>query len=149
MIFRQLNAEDKITWLPLWQEYHLSYCKLKPEITEHLWQQILQADSKLLGFGAFSGENQLLGFAICVIHPNTRFLTDACYLEDLFVSPQYQGQGVATFLIKQIYRFAEQKNYNRVYWISRADNSKALSLYQKLAFQTDFIQFRVDLPLEE
>ena len=45
-------------------------------------------------------------------------------------------------LIKYVYQFAEDKNCNRVYWVTQEGNVSARRLYDHIAKKTDFVQYR-------
>ncbi len=84
----------------------------------------------------------MVGFVHIVIHPNTWNLTECCYLEDLFVLAEYRNQGIGKELIEYIYRYAQEKGYNRVYWVTDKNNHQAQQLYNKLANDSGIIQYR-------
>jgi GNAT superfamily N-acetyltransferase len=49
-----------------------------------------------------SGDDTVVGFAICILHEGTWVTTPICYLEDLFVDPAFRGQGIARTMIKSL-----------------------------------------------
>lgn len=146
MQIHSLTAADKHAWLPLWQNYLNFYqTKLPQATTDATWQRMAEDDSPIFGFGAWldiDNKATLVGFVHCVLHPNTWNTTDCCYLEDLFVSEAARGNGVARALINQVYDFAKQKNCNRVYWVTQENNHTARRLYDTVATQSDFVQYR-------
>ena len=52
----------------------------------------------------------------------------------LFVSPEYQGKGVATQLIGQAVLYARAKQHDVVWLGTAADNARAIALYRKSGF---------------
>lgn len=144
---KSLTESDYSDWHKYWQAY-LSFYKaaLTGEVTEATWSKILDHDVPIYGFGAFKG-TKLVGITHVVLHPNTWNTTDCCYLEDLYVDSAARGLGIGRMLIEQVYQFAEAHNCNRVYWVTNADNRTARYLYDKLAQQTDVVQYRKNLPL--
>ena len=144
---KSLTESDYSDWHKYWQAY-LSFYKtaLTAEVTEATWSKILDHDVPIYGFGAFKGI-KLVGITHVVLHPNTWNTTDCCYLEDLYVDSAARGLGIGRMLIEQVYQFAEAHNCNRVYWVTNADNRTARYLYDKLAQQTDVVQYRKNLPL--
>ena len=52
----------------------------------------------------------------------------------LFVSPEYQGKGVATRLISQALSYARAKQHDVVWLGTSADNARAIALYRKSGF---------------
>ena len=147
MNIRFLQAEDAVAWQQLWSAYLDFYQASVPDaVSRHTWQRLLDTDSPIHGFGAFADNGRLLGFAHCVMHPNTWNSSDCCYLEDLFTDASARRQGVARALVQAVYAEARRRQCNRVYWCTQAGNTGAQALYRQLAQQTDMIQFRHNLP---
>ena len=144
---KPLTEGDYCDWYKYWQAY-LSFYKtsLTEEVTQATWAKILDSNVPIYGFGAFDRTN-LVGIAHVVLHPNTWNTTDCCYLEDLYVDGAARGLGIGRALIEKVYQFAEVHNCNRVYWVTDTDNENARYLYDKLARETDVVQYRKDLPL--
>jgi GNAT superfamily N-acetyltransferase len=84
----------------------------------------------------------LIGFVHCVFHRGTWAINDFCYLEDLFVAPSARGQGVGRALIEAVYARADAKKCARVYWLTHESNATARKLYDQLAENRGFIQYR-------
>ena len=143
---RSVAPEDYSTWHSLWQEY-LAFCEceLAADITAHLWQQFFHANKTMYAFVAENTQGQLCGLVHCVLHPNTWSKLPCCYLEDLYVSPDSRGVGIARSLIQHVQTFAQAVPCNRLYWVSMRDNQNANQLYNQLAQCTDFIQYRMPL----
>jgi len=132
-------------WLVLWQDYLSFYeTSLPLSVIEATWRNILDDNVAIYGFGAWE-RDVLVGFTHVVLHPNTWNTTDCCYLEDLYVSENVRGQGVGRALIEQVYAFANEKDCNRVYWVTQEDNTSARKLYDDIASLTDMVQYRKNL----
>ena len=129
----------------LWQNYLSFYqASLLLEVTNATWQNIVDSDTAIYGFGAWRG-SELVGFTHVVLHPNTWNITQCCYLEDLYVNDSMRGQGIGRRLIEYVYAFADKQKCNRVYWHTQEDNAQARVLYDKVATKTDMVQYRKDL----
>ena len=140
-----LSEIDYDRWLDLWQQYLTFYETTLPlSIIEATWRNILDGSVPIYGFGAWL-EDTLVGFTHVVLHPNTWDTTECCYLEDLYVDESVRGQGVGRALIEHVYGFANQKNCNRVYWVTQESNSSARLLYDSMATKTDMVQYRKNL----
>lgn len=136
-----LISENELEWRTLWQSYLDFYqVNLDEHISQNTWQKVSHSEN-IKGFGAFV-ENKLVGFVHIVVHPNTWNITDCCYLEDLFVLPQYRQLGIGKGLIEYVYQYAQKKGYNRVYWVTDKNNHQAQRLYNKLASDSGMIQYR-------
>ncbi len=138
---RRLVAADEAAWRPLWQGYLEFYESHVDEATTAATFRRLVGDRQFFAFVA-EGGGSLIGFVHCVIHPATWSICDYCYLEDLFVSPAGRGEGVGRSLIEAVYAEAARRNLDRVYWLTHESNVSARGLYDKLASNDGFVQYR-------
>ncbi|WP_201547761.1 GNAT family N-acetyltransferase [Psychrobacter sp. Pi2-1] len=140
-----LAHKDYASWLNLWQNYLRFYeTSLPMSIIDATWHNLLNNDIPIYGFGAWK-DDILVGFTHVVLHPNTWNTTDCCYLEDLYASENMRGQGVGRALIEAVYAFANEKNCNRVYWVTQENNTSARKLYDNIASLTNMVQYRKNL----
>ncbi len=140
---RPAQPSDRASWEPLWNGYMAFYKKkVREEQTELTWQRMLGANADMFCLIAADDEDNAVGIAQCVVHPSTWTELPYCYLEDLFVSPALRGGGIARKLIEAIYARAEAENWAKVYWVTEQDNHVAQALYDKLATNEHFIQYR-------
>ena len=91
---------------------------------ERTLEQTTTAIKNSLPFGVYKGENQI-GFARVV----TDYATFA-YLGDVFILPEYQGEGLGKFLMKSILDHPDLQNFRR--WILATKD--AHRLYEKFEF---------------
>ena len=143
---RPLNHSDFPAWRPIWQQYLDFYqTELDEATTLHTWERLLQPElSQMLGLGVFV-DGQLAGFTHLVFHANTWSAEPCCYLEDLCVDAQVRGQGLGRALILAAKEVAMAQQCCRLYWVTARDNHTAQVLYDKVAEQTEFIQYRIGL----
>lgn len=142
---RALAQDSYDSWLKLWQDYLAFYkTTLSVDITKSTWQKLHNNDVSIYGFGAWI-DDKLVGIAHVVLHPNTWDDTDCCYLEDLYVDAEVRGKGVGRALLEKVYNFANNKNCNRVYWVTQEDNITARILYDTVANKTNMVQYRKNL----
>src|SRR5262245_10541737 len=83
-----------------------------------------------------------VGFSICVSHEGTWTVLPICYLEDLFVNPQFRLAGIGRRLMQDVVDRARENQWSRVYWHTRAGNP-ARCLYDKFAQVDDFVRYRL------
>ncbi|HVK81374.1 MAG TPA: GNAT family N-acetyltransferase, partial [Verrucomicrobiae bacterium] len=62
--------------------------------------------------------------------------------EDLFVSADARGAGVGRALIEAVYARADANDWGRVYWLTQDTNTTARKLYDQVAKNSGFIQYR-------
>jgi ribosomal protein S18 acetylase RimI-like enzyme len=83
-----------------------------------------------------------MGIAHYLFHRSTWAPHRYCYLEDLFVADAARGKGLGRALIEAVYARAEAANASRVYWLTQSSNTQARALYDKVADNLGFIQYR-------
>jgi ribosomal protein S18 acetylase RimI-like enzyme len=77
-----------------------------------------------------------------LFHPVTWAAGPRCYLEDLFTAAEARGRGVGKALIEAVYKAADERGADQVYWLTRETNATARRLYDQVARATDFIKYR-------
>ncbi|MBX9745360.1 MAG: GNAT family N-acetyltransferase [Hyphomonadaceae bacterium] len=142
MIIRDLRAEDRPQWDNLWRGYLDFYeSDVAPEVSDITFSRFLDPAEPMFALVA-EDNGDLLGFVHCVLHRGTWSVEDFCYLEDLFTAPAARKLGVGRALIEAVYARADELNCSRVYWLTHETNAAGRSLYDKVARNLGFIQYR-------
>lgn len=144
---RPAIAVDRKQWDPLWQGYLQFYeSTLSAEVTDTLWQRILDPAEPIEARMAVAENGELLGFTHFFPHPHTWYTAPVCYLNDLFVSPVIRGGGIGLALIAAVVEVAKQEGWAEVYWHTQQHNSVARGLYDKMTGGTDgFVNYSIRL----
>ena len=142
-VIAALDAGDRASWEVLARGYKAFYrTPTTAEEYERTWNRLLQRDG-VLGFGA-KVDGKLLGIAHYLFH-TTIWAPAACYLQDLFVSPEARGRGIARALIEAVAEHARAEHAARYYWLTQEDNAVARALYDKVARFNGFIRYEFPL----
>ena len=142
MIIRDPLQEDEAAWKRLWSGYNAFYeTRVDDAVTQRTWQRILDPSSAIFARLA-AHNNNVLGFSMSVLHEGTWTIEPVCYLEDLFVDPQWRGKGVGRLLIQDLVYRARARHWSRLYWHTRAGNP-ARRLYDDFAKADDFVRYRL------
>jgi len=140
---RPLQPTDRARWDELWAGYLEFYRhELPQQITEATWQRLIDPGQQPYGFVALDANDRIVGLVHYHFHLSTWSLQGYCYLEDLFVDPAVRGLGAGRALIEAVYRAADDRGVTRVYWHTENDNTRAQSLYNKVATLAPFVQYR-------
>ncbi len=141
---RRLQADDKVRWLALFKGYIAFYqANVADDVVELTWQRLMSGEADChIGLVAVEGAGPAIGIAHVLLHRSTWSPTWYCYLEDLFVDPAVRGRGAGRALIEATYREADQRGATRTYWATQEFNTRARTLYDRLATKSPFVQYR-------
>lgn len=129
-------------WLPLWRGYQAFYgVDIPAEVTATTWRRFHDPAEPMHALGGFV-DGRLVGIVHYLFHRSCWTTEDYCYLQDLFTGEAARGRGVGRALIEAVYRRAAEAGASRVYWLTQADNAVARALYDKLADDSGFVQYR-------
>ena len=90
-------------------------------------------------------QQSMIGFTHFLYHRSAWSIANNCYLQDLYVLPEYRNLGIARQLIEAVYAEAEKCECAKVYWLTQETNQTARHLYDKIAENSGFIQYRKNL----
>ena len=140
---RPLSVSDRPAWDRLWAGYLAFYeSALDPAVSETTWARLLDPAFTVFGLVAVDDAGAPIGLTHYVLHPATWAVSPYCYLEDLFVDPQARAGGVGRALIEAVYAAADAACASRVYWLTHETNAAARVLYDRVAKNSGFIQYR-------
>ena len=91
-------------------------------------------------------EGKVVGYALYYYSFSANQGYPILYLEDLYVRPEYRGNGIGSQLLKQLAKYAIQKKCCRLEWHVFRWNNSAISFYQKMGgvLRNDLIQVRLE-----
>lgn len=131
-------------WLALWNQYLDFYgAEIAEEVTAHTWRRMVGSEN-IIALAAVCA-NELVGFAIAILHDATWSIGQTAYLEDLFVRPGERGRGTGRKLIDEVIAQARLQGCASVYWHTQATNARARRLYDSFVMADDFVRYRLPL----
>ena len=74
-------------------------------------------------------EGKVVGIAIWFLNYSTWLGKHGIYLEDLYVQPEFRGQGFGLALLKELARICVERGYPRFQWWVLDWNSPAIEFY--------------------
>ena len=142
VVIRPISENEREAWNPLWAGYLAFYKTTLPqEISDLAWDRFHDPEEPIFALGGYIN-GELMGIAHYLFHRSTWAPHRYCYLEDLFVAEAARGQGLGRALIEAIYERAHAANASRVYWLTQSSNTQARILYDRVADNLGFIQYR-------
>jgi len=142
LVIRPVGEDERAAWNSLWAGYLTFYKTALPhEVSDLTWQRLHDPAEPIFILGAYAGGG-LAGFVHYLFHRSTWAPHWYCYLEDLFVADDARGLGAGRKLIEAVCEKARIAGASRVYWMTHETNAQARRLYDKVADNLGFIQYR-------
>ncbi len=133
---RPPENRDFPDWLPLWDGNNLGHRDEK--VTSETWTRLTDPEFPVYGLLA-EKDARLVGLLHYVVHPTTGNIKPVCYMQDVYVDPEFRRNGIARKLIEELAAQAKaHKKWARMYWLAESDNEAAQSLYKTLGVKMDF-----------
>ncbi|MET0438499.1 MAG: GNAT family N-acetyltransferase [Devosia sp.] len=144
-MIRAIEPGDREAWTQLWKAYLAFYeTVLSDEIFASTWSRLLDPTEPTWGAFALQ-DGKPVGLVHWLYHRTNWAIADNCYLQDLFVTPEGRGGGHGRALIEHVAADARTRNCARLYWNTHETNATAMQLYDRLASQSGFVQYRMPL----
>jgi GNAT superfamily N-acetyltransferase len=142
VVIRPLRPDERADWEPLWRAYLEFYKTSVPKQTyDATWRRMHDPAEPMWLLGAIV-DGKLLGIVHYLYHRSCWTVCDYCYLQDLFVAEGARKLGLGRALIEAVYEQARAAGASRVHWLTHETNATARALYDTLAEQPGFIQYR-------
>ena len=135
---KALEQDHYDQWLTLYHGYADHYrATLTDDGIETTWGWLMDQTHPLTGLVALDG-NQLIGLAHFRGMPSPLRGAEIGFLDDLFVDPASRGQQAGELMLMALKEIANDKDWPVVRWITRDNNYRARSLYDRHAIKTDW-----------
>ena len=139
---RPVGANERADWEPLWQAYLTFYKATLPQAsTDTAWARFHDPAEPMFLLGAYV-DGKLAGIVQYLFHRSSWTVGNYCYLQDLFVDDRARGLGLGRKLIEAVYAKAKEAGCSRVHWLTQNDNATARLLYDRIADNSGFMQYR-------
>jgi len=145
-IVRPLEPSDRAAWEPLWEAYlHFYETVLPREMYDLTWSRFHDPAEPMHALGAFDETGRMIGIAHAIFHRSCWLPDRTCYLQDLYVAQTQRGKRAGEALIEAVADLARANDAGRPYWLTHESNSTARRLYDRVARNSGFIQYRKPL----
>ena len=136
-----LNS-DRQGWDRLFDMYLAFYdTRREAALKDVVWSRIMHPDRPMHCLVAVAPGGDIAGIANFLYHPTFWEERDSCYLNDLFVDPNYRGQQAGKALIEAVQADARRNSAPEFYWLTGEDNTTARRLYDRLATRSPFVHY--------
>ena len=135
---KALEQDHYDQWLTLYHGYADHYrATLTDDGIKTTWGWLMDQTHPLTGLVALDGD-QLIGLAHFRAMPSPLRGAEIGFLDDLFVDPASRGQQAGELMLMALKEIANDKDWPVVRWITRDNNYRARSLYDRHAIKTDW-----------
>ena len=135
---RSIQLNDKEDWQKLYQDYAKFYkVEMTQIILNTVWSWLLDEQHELKGL-VCELEGKIVAFAHYRRMPSPLRGKDIGFLDDLFVLPEFRGLKIGKKIILKLNEISKNKKWNLVRWITRSDNLRAKSLYDRVSKKTNW-----------
>ena len=130
-MIRSIQLKDKGQWEKLYKGYADFYkVEMNNKILQTVWNWLHDENHEVDG--------NIVGLAHYRRMPSPLRGQDIGFLDDLFVDPKHRGQKIGEKLINKMKEISKSKGWNLVRWITRNDNIRAKSLYDRVSEKTNW-----------
>ena len=135
-MIRGINLKDKEQWEKLYKGYADFYkVEMNDKILQIVWKWLHDKSHEVNGL-VYEVDENIVGLAHYRRMPRPLRGQDIGFLDDLFVDPEHRGQRIGEKLINKLKEISKSKRWNLVRWITREDNLRAKSLYNRVSEKT-------------
>ncbi|MGO3931901.1 GNAT family N-acetyltransferase [Rhodopseudomonas pseudopalustris] len=139
---RPVGPDERDAWEPLWNGYLDFYqATLTPGTSDVTWGRFHDPAEPMYLLGGYV-DGKLTGIVQFLYHRSCWTAGDYCYLQDLFVADSARGLGLGRKLIEAVYDRAKADGCSRVHWLTQTSNATARLLYDRIADDSGFMQYR-------
>jgi len=144
-MIRDIHLKDKKKWEKLYKSYADFYkVKMNDKILQTVWKWLHDKSHEVNGL-VYEVDGNIVGLAHYRRMPSPLRGQDIGFLDDLFVDPEHRGQRIGEKLINKLKEISKSKRWNLVRWITREDNLRAKSLYNRVSEKTTWDVYELKL----
>ena len=144
-MIREIKLKDKEQWEKLYKSYADFYkVEMNDKILQIVWKWLHDKSHEVNGL-VYEVDGNIVGLAHYRRMPSPLRGQDIGFLDDLFVDPEHRGQRIGEKLINELKEISKSKRWNLVRWITREDNLRAKSLYNRVSEKTTWDVYELKL----
>ena len=137
-MIREISIKDKESWRKLYKGYADFYkSPIKDIILDTVWSWLMDKNHEVKGI-VYEIDGNLTALAHYRAMPRPLKGKYIGFLDDLYVDPAYRNQKIGQKLMNEIKVISSSEKWDLVRWITRQDNIKAKSLYDKISEKTNW-----------
>lgn len=136
---------DKPHWRRLFDGYATFYKReMNDAIAGKVWTWINDPKHAMECLIAKTPDGRVVGMAHVRAFPRPSMGATGGFLDDLFVDPEFRGQGVVDELMRALRELAAERGWAVIRWITADDNYRARSVYDRVGRKTHWVTYDMD-----
>ena len=135
IVIDDIREADFKDWLRLWDSNNNG--QRNDAVTKETWNRLLNPIFPVHGY-ITRVDGQMAGLVHYILHPVTGHIMPVCYMQDLYVDPDFRKRGIGRKLVEYLAEIGRREEWARMYWLAEADNQAAQSLYKQLGVKLNF-----------
>ena len=135
-MIRQIKLKDKKDWEKLYRGYADFYkVEMNDEILATVWKWLFDQKHEVSGL-VYEEKSKVVALAHYRKMPSPLRGKYIGFLDDLFVDPEHRGKKIGEKILNELKNISEKNRWGLIRWITRNDNVRAKSLYDKVSEKT-------------
>ena len=135
-MIRPIKIEDKKDWEKLYRGYADFYkVEMNDKILATVWKWLFDQNHEVSGL-VYEEDSKVVALAHYRKMPSPLRGKYIGFLDDLFVYPEHRGKKIGEKIINELKKISEKNKWGLIRWITRNDNERAKSLYDKVSEKT-------------
>tara|TARA_B110000438_G_C15420339_1_gene481555 strand:- start:12 stop:443 length:432 start_codon:yes stop_codon:yes gene_type:complete len=137
-VIRKIQLKDKEQWEKLYKDYADFYkVEMNNKILQKVWNWLHDKNHEIEGL-VYEINGNIVGLAHYRRMPRPLKGQDIGFLDDLFVDSKFRGKKIGEQILNELKKISKSKGWDLVRWITRNDNLRAKSLYDRVAEKTNW-----------
>ena len=137
-MIRPIKIEDKKDWEKLYKGYADFYkVEMNDKILNTLWNWVNDKNHEIEAI-VYEVDGNIVAFAHYRRMPRPLKGQNICFLDDLFVDPDYRGKKIGEKILNELKKISKSNGWDLIRWITHKENIRAKTLYDRVAQKTSW-----------
>ena len=137
-MIREVQLKDKEQWEDLYKSYADFYkVEMNDKILQAVWNWLHDKNHEVNGL-VYEVDGNIVALAHYRRMPRPLKGQDIGFLDDLFVDQKHRGNRIGEKILNELKQISKSKGWSVMRWITRDDNLRAKSLYDRVAEKTNW-----------
>lgn len=146
LTIEHLNKDDRQDWQRLYEGYAVFYkMPMNDDILNQVWEWIFDDSMKFFCMLAKDNNGRAIGLMHFREMPSPLRGKMVGFLDDLFVESDSRGKGTVDAMFEAMATEAKNHDWPAIRWITAEDNYRGRGAYDRLAKQTTWVTYHLDL----